>query len=802
MNSRTPQLAVLLVALLVVAGGALAVTGGAPLADLDSPADPGTDTDDSDPTDPNTALPDSTDAGPTDSGPPDTAGGEPTARDRTPSTDGPSDDPAGGPGGDGSVGSNGDDGALAVPDATGLAAFDSAAAFEAYVRAGRLQAGGGRMGDAVLAGGEDMTGEAAAEAGEQARQQQQQQQGDGGDAGDAKAKQEGGAGTSGGGPARVSDTNVQVAGIDEPDIVKTDGRSIFYAGPRGRAGVPEPVPPEGPGAVEQVPQEAADGADGSAGDDGSVDGETRVIDALPANATDVTATVNESGDLLLVNDTLVVIGTDRIAGYDVAEPANPTLDWERELADRVVTARLLNGTVYLVTASDLRADDGPPCPVEPVANVTVDCTDVLHPSRPVPVDTTYTALALDPGSGDVGSAVSIVGSRESVVSMFPDGLYLTHTERTGASSQLRFLLDQRDLLDGWVAERLDQLGGYNLSDRALRAELDAVLGSWLGGMTTAEREAVRGDLRARYRGSNGTRQYPARTTHVVRIAVGGNGSTDGAARGAANGTAGGAADGTGPANATAGGTSSLSVAAVGAVPGRPLNQFSLDEHEGHLRIATTVGGEGSPLGFRPSQPENDVYVLDATGLNVTGSVTGMGENERIYAVRFVGEEGYVVTFRRIDPFHVLDLSNPENPQEAGELELPGFSTYLHPLSEDRILGIGEEEGQVKAVVFDVADPSNPRIADDSVLDAGWSAVSESHHAFLLDRKHEVFFLPTSEGGRVYDYTDGLSIEHTVDIENPQRALYIDDYLYVFGEHELAVVNETSWERIRTVELDG
>ncbi|PSP86781.1 hypothetical protein BRC90_12160 [Halobacteriales archaeon QS_4_69_34] len=789
MNSRTPQLAVLLVALLVVAGGVLAVTGGAPLADLDSPADPGTDTDDSDPTDPNTALPDSTDAGPTDSGPSDTANDEPTARDRTPSTDGPSDDPAGGPGGDGSIGSNGGDGALAAPNATGLAAFDSAAAFEAYVRAGRLQAGGGRV------SGDSAAVEVEAEAGGQAGQQQQQ---GGADAGDAKAKQEDGAGAAGGGPARVSDTNVQVTGIDEPDIVKTDGRSIFYAGPRGRAGIPEPVPVEESMAVEQVPREAADGGDGGAGDDGSADDETHVIDALPANATGVAATVDSSGDLLLVNNTLVVIGTDRIAGYDVAEPANPTLDWERELADRVVTARLQNGTVYLVTASDLRADDGPPCPVEPVANVTVDCTDVLHPSRPVPVDTTYTALALDPGSGDVNSMVSIVGSRESVVSMFPDGLYLTHTERTGASSQLRFLLDQRDLLDGWVAERLDQLGGYNLSDRALRAELDAVLGSWLGGMTTAEREAVRGDLRARYRESNGTRQYPARTTHVVRIAIGGNGSTDGAAREAANGTA----DGTGPANATAGGTSSLSVAAVGAVPGRPLNQFSLDEHEGHLRIATTVGGGESPLGFRPTQPENDVYVLDATGLNVTGSVTGMGENERIYAVRFVGEEGYVVTFRRIDPFHVLDLSNPENPREAGELELPGFSTYLHPLSEDRILGIGEEEGQVKAVVFDVADPSNPRIADESVLDAGWSAVSESHHAFLLDRKHEVFFLPTSEGGRVYDYTDGLSIEHTVGIENPQRALYIDDYLYVFGEHEVAVVNETSWERVRTVELDG
>jgi uncharacterized secreted protein with C-terminal beta-propeller domain len=103
------------------------------------------------------------------------------------------------------------------------------------------------------------------------------------------------------------------------------------------------------------------------------------------------------------------------------------------------------------------------------------------------------------------------------------------------------------------------------------------------------------------------------------------------------------------------------------------------------------------------------------------------------------------------------------------------------------------------VIFDVSDPTDPRIGESRVLASEWSAISRSHHAFLLDREHGVFFLPTDHGGMVLSASD-LETVHEVNVDRPQRALYIDDYLYVFGEDELAVVDETEWERVETLEL--
>jgi uncharacterized secreted protein with C-terminal beta-propeller domain len=224
----------------------------------------------------------------------------------------------------------------------------------------------------------------------------------------------------------------------------------------------------------------------------------------------------------------------------------------------------------------------------------------------------------------------------------------------------------------------------------------------------------------------------------------------------------------------------------------------MSHHDGTLRIATTVPGVGA------ADSENDLYVLDAESLDRRGSVTGMGTTERVYAVRYVGETAYVVTFRRVDPFHVVDLSDPENPEEVGKLELPGFSSYLHPVDDDHVLGVGEERGKVKAVLFDVGDPGTPTVADSQVFERGWSAVSRSHHAFLMDRKHGVFVLPAGEESLVVDYTgESLAVETTVRTADPAtRARYVGDYLYVFAGDTVAVVDETDWERTGTLDLAG
>jgi uncharacterized secreted protein with C-terminal beta-propeller domain len=238
----------------------------------------------------------------------------------------------------------------------------------------------------------------------------------------------------------------------------------------------------------------------------------------------------------------------------------------------------------------------------------------------------------------------------------------------------------------------------------------------------------------------------------------------------------------------------MTVAASGEVPGYPIGQWALSQSGDTLRIATTVEGYGV-------ESENDLYTLDGD-LDRMGSVRGMSDGQRIYSVRYVGDTAYVVTFRQVDPFHVIDLSDPSNPEQLGKVRLPGFSRYLHPLSEDRVLGIGQEDGRVKATVFDVSTPSDPKVEESLRLDASYSAVGRNHRAFLIDRRYGVFFLPTERGGYVVGYEGGLSVERKVETRGAaRRAMYIDDYMYVFGESALTVLNETDWSTAATLEFD-
>ena len=173
--------------------------------------------------------------------------------------------------------------------------------------------------------------------------------------------------------------------------------------------------------------------------------------------------------------------------------------------------------------------------------------------------------------------------------------------------------------------------------------------------------------------------------------------------------------------------------ASGEVPGWLLNQFSMDEHEGYLRVAST---DAPP--FWDGESESMVTVLAESGGRLTevGSVAGLGEGESIFAVRFMGDLGYVVTFRQVDPLYVLDLSEPTRPAVSGELKIRGYSAYLHPIGEDILLGIGQDataQGTLTGTqlsIFDVSDPAAPRRVDQVQIVGASSDAEWDHHAFL------------------------------------------------------------------------
>lgn len=170
----------------------------------------------------------------------------------------------------------------------------------------------------------------------------------------------------------------------------------------------------------------------------------------------------------------------------------------------------------------------------------------------------------------------------------------------------------------------------------------------------------------------------------------------------------------------------------GSVPGRLLNQWSMSEHEGYLRVATTEDG------FAPEGSVSAVRVLAERGdrLEEVGMVGDLGRGERIQAVRYAGDTGYVVTFRQTDPLYTLDLSDPAQPRVLGELKILGYSAYLHPIGENHLLGVGQdadEQGRVRGVqlsLFDVSDLANPTRVDQATLGQGMSDVEYDHRAFL------------------------------------------------------------------------
>lgn len=207
------------------------------------------------------------------------------------------------------------------------------------------------------------------------------------------------------------------------------------------------------------------------------------------------------------------------------------------------------------------------------------------------------------------------------------------------------------------------------------------------------------------------------------------------------------------------GTGPPRFAAGGSVPGYLIDQYALSEWQGYLRVATTTGtswalADGRPAGAQTSS--SAVYVLSTRGpvMRLAGHVAGLGRTERIYSVRFMGPAGYVVTFRQTDPLYTVDLSDPARPRVRGSLALTGYSAYLHPVSATRLIGIGRRAdamgrpGGMQVSLFDVSDLAAPaRLATFSLPGAIASAEFDPH-AFLYWPGSHLIVLPLQATGPV------------------------------------------------------
>jgi uncharacterized secreted protein with C-terminal beta-propeller domain len=569
-------------------------------------------------------------------------------------------------------------------------------------------------------------------------------------------------------PSRYSETNVQVEGIDEPDIVKTNGKEIFLSSEESYRYFGRPI------IEDRITFEGSD-MDMSQNFEPVLPPEsnsaTNILKAFPPEDLEELGQIDKKGELLLSGDTLVILSYDQLWGYDVSEPDDPQRVWKYDFEDQssMVQARLYDGDIYLVTST--YPDYDTPCPVKVLADgsesITVPCTSVYRPSnKNVSAESVYSVIKIEADNGEVKDKTSFVGDSwggATTVYMSKNAVYIGYYYMNDFVQYFAdFLKENEDLFDDDLIEDVENLVEMDISQSAKMTELEQISSRFMNSMDDDELYEFENEMEDRSRDYNKENLRDLDRTGIAKVDI-----------------------------------DVMEPEASGAVPGRTLNQFSMDEYDGHLRVATTVGNSfmsGS------AETENDVYILDED-LDITGQARGMGLDERIYSVRFIGDKGYVVTFKQIDPFYVLDLSDPEKPSIEGELKIPGFSSYLHPLKNDLILGVGEENGKVKLALFDVSNPSDPVEKDKYIMSDYWSEVGNNHRAFLQDSLFEVFFIPTGNGGNIFSYEDEkITLVKSVSGSRIKRALFIEDNFYIIGEEEIEILDEETWDRVNSVEL--
>ena len=285
----------------------------------------------------------------------------------------------------------------------------------------------------------------------------------------------------------------------------------------------------------------------------------------------------------------------------------------------------------------------------------------------------------------------------------------------------------------------------------------------------------------------------------------------------------------------------LEYQAKGSVPGRLLNQFSMDENNDRFRVATTTEYYSQYSGMMRS---NAVYILDED-LKILGALDEIAPDESIFSARFMDDRLYLVTFQQIDPFFVIDLSS-DTPKILGELKIPGFSNYLHPYDDDHVIGVGRDTKEigndrvqqlgVKVALFDVSDVSDPKVIDDYIIgdSSTHSEALNNHKAFFFDKRKNLLSIPISSDTNSLegisekriapdwnrwngfyilelDAKNGIDLKGTIThTENDtryygmgnSRTFYIEEVLYTASDSMLKMNYMNNLEEINSIKLEN
>jgi uncharacterized secreted protein with C-terminal beta-propeller domain len=519
-----------------------------------------------------------------------------------------------------------------------------------------------------------------------------------------------------------STTNVQVLGIDEPDIVENNGTHLFVASGSSlrvyKAWPPEELQLVGQVDVKRIVEEWVGKEEvvvrGKTGEQviAEVEHNVYVKGVLSRSDGGVVALASDYVRPSVLPPRTIVIGLDK----------DLNVEGMLVLSGAFYDARLFNETMVVVTEQY----SGPPIvvlykePQEPVVSITDEAVLVSVEQAAT------TVYAIDVSSW-TESSLTLVGVR-------PRALYVSATGNIYVAVP--------------STEKLRESIGENITINTLRRELPAILPRVEGWNTT-----------------------------ILKLRI-----KDGR----------------------------IVVDAKATLPGTVRKQWQLDEYEGVLRVVVTS--------FTKEGLSVDVYTLNTTDLSMIGELRGVALRENIHAVRFLGPILYLVTFRQIDPLFTIDLSDPANPKVLGFLEAPGFDEYIHPITNDALLGVGTEEGSVRITLYHLEDGVKPvpvsRLYVSKVLGTthSWTPVlnpETGHRAFVYYPEKSLVLLPVN-GYAAGVRSSGVLVVH-VDTEagkleakgfvehlNAQRTAYIGDYGYSIAPSMMPEVKAFSLETLETI----
>ncbi|MEN2999257.1 MAG: beta-propeller domain-containing protein [Acidilobaceae archaeon] len=587
--------------------------------------------------------------------------------------------------------------------------------------------------------------------------------------------------------SRVSKTNVQVEGIDEMDIVKTNG-SLILLGQRDLVYVIDVKKREVAGTLRFRGEQIR----------GVLLHSDKLIVVSTRVVMERTHEVDEEGQRISFRSygPKVVVRAISLGSLKVAA--------ELQVSGDLLGARMKEGIAYLVInqpAVELMGVFLPfvnDRPIEPsrISNLS---------ARPVSY---VTLLALN--SSDLSyNVISFLASRGSYVYMSQERLYVMSPITPDFGRALLIAYSAlTDLLPGDIGERVAQ----ELRDGDF-GEVDRLLREYVSRLSEQEVARLSGRL------SQVAKSVELSETTVVNAFE-------------------------------VKGLQAKALGSVG-VPGRLLDQFAVEEHREHLLIATTdykikvavhivspirkvVPGESTkvvecvegscrvtyyripprqetepPLllvRFVTEETDNRVYSISLPDLKVAGEIEGLAPGERIYSARLVKDTLFLVTFREVDPLFAIDVSEPAKPKVLGYLKIPGFSEYLHPLAGDLLLGIGVENGSLKVSLFDVRDPKEMKERTKLLVEGAWSPALQDHHAVTFDPDHNYVYLPAVlRGGEgallVISHGGGkLSMRAVLQHLGVMRSLYVGNELFSVSDSSVKVYDLRDMSQLAEIRL--